>query len=89
VSVEHAFDRTMTMRSPRGRAAVARLVGLVLALASAVSGCPEPKAGGGPKQSCAKEYEQCMLPNGVLGLCNPVECAGDQLPPCFVCRSQH
>jgi hypothetical protein len=30
-----------------------------------------------------------MLPNGVLGLCNPIECSGDQQPPCFVCRSQH
>jgi hypothetical protein len=42
-----------------------------------------------PSKTCTKEYEQCMLPTGVLGVCSAVECAADQVAPCLVCRSQH
>jgi hypothetical protein len=43
----------------------------------------------GPAKSCIKEYEQCTLASGVLGVCTPVDCAEGQAPPCLVCRSQH
>jgi hypothetical protein len=44
---------------------------------------------GGPAKACAKEYEQCTMPNGVLGVCNAVDCAEGHVAPCLVCRSQH
>jgi hypothetical protein len=50
--------------------------------------CTDVKQGG-PAKACTKEYEQCMLPTGVLGVCNPVDCAEGQPAPCLVCRSQH
>ena len=63
---------------------------LVVCLASAgmSSACPEPK-GTAVKAECSKAYEQCVLSSGVLGVCNPVDCAANQPPPCLVCRSQH
>jgi hypothetical protein len=38
---------------------------------------------------CEKAYEKCLLDNGVLGVCDVVECEPDKTPPCLVCRSQH
>lgn len=60
----------------------------VLAAALLLSGCPDGKRSGPPKV-CATAYEQCVLPTGVLGVCDSVECAEGQAPPCLVCRSQH
>lgn len=40
-------------------------------------------------KTCAKAYEQCTMPSGVLGVCDPVDCAAGQAAPCLVCRSQH
>lgn len=51
-------------------------------------GCPDVKRGG-PSATCSKAYEQCEQANGVLGVCDVVECAANQAPPCLVCRSQH
>jgi hypothetical protein len=42
-----------------------------------------------PAKACTKEYEQCTLASGVLGVCNAVDCAEGQPAPCLVCRSQH
>jgi hypothetical protein len=53
-----------------------------------LAGCPDAKSGGAPKH-CTTAYEQCVLPNGVLGVCDSVECTEGQAPPCLVCRSQH
>lgn len=52
------------------------------------TGCPDVKRGG-PAKACSKAYEQCEQPNGVLGVCDVVECSQGQPPPCLVCRSQH
>jgi hypothetical protein len=42
-----------------------------------------------PAKACTKEYDQCVLPTGVLGVCNTVDCAEGQPAPCLICRSQH
>jgi hypothetical protein len=42
-----------------------------------------------PPKACTKEYEKCVLPSGVLGVCNPVDCTEGQPAPCLVWRSQH
>lgn len=56
----------------------------------ALTACGQHKGpGDGPPAQCAKEYERCALKPGVLGVCNVVDCAPDQQPPCLVCRSQH
>lgn len=39
--------------------------------------------------ACVKAYDKCVLANGVLGICNPVDCPEGQAAPCLVCRSQH
>jgi hypothetical protein len=53
-----------------------------------LSACGDVKRGG-PTKACTKAYEQCVLPTGVLGVCNPVDCTEGQPAPCLVCRSQH
>ena len=65
-----------------------RCLTLAFALASALSACPEgasEKVG----ERCRKAYDKCMLPTGVLGICDLVECENGQTPPCLVCRTQH
>jgi hypothetical protein len=61
---------------------------LALLLAAALSGCPDTRAPSAEK-ACTHAYDKCKLESGVLGVCNPVECANGQRAPCFVCRSQH
>ena len=61
---------------------------LLFASLALLSACPEPK-GPAVRARCGKAYEQCLLSGGVLGVCDPVDCAPNQTPPCFVCRSQH
>jgi hypothetical protein len=56
--------------------------------ALALPACGDVKQGGQAK-TCVKAYEQCVLPSGVLGVCNPVDCAQGQPEPCLICRSQH
>jgi len=65
-------------------------VALVGSLLSAVllCACPDPNDRG-PVQTCVKADEKCVLPTGVLGVCNTVDCAENQPAPCLVCRSQH
>jgi len=63
---------------------------LSLLAALALSGCPDPTPRGTePAASCRRAYEKCTLPTGVLGVCDPVDCAVGQPEPCLVCRSQH
>jgi hypothetical protein len=50
--------------------------------------CPESSARK-PAAACAKAYDKCVLANGVLGICDQVECAEGRAGPCLVCRSQH
>jgi hypothetical protein len=52
------------------------------------TGCPEPSRAH-TTAKCTKAYEQCTLAEGLLGVCDPIECSDGQSPPCFVCRSQH
>jgi hypothetical protein len=40
-------------------------------------------------KTCTKADEQCMLPSGVLGVCNVVDCTQGQPEPCLICKSQH
>jgi hypothetical protein len=67
-----------------------RFVSLALAIAleSALSACPE---GASEKisESCHKAYDKCLQRNGVLGICDVVECGQGATPPCLICRSQH
>jgi hypothetical protein len=61
-----------------------RVLFLILGLALAC-GDVKPAA---PKK-CAKAYEHCSMPSGVLGVCDPVDCKAGEVAPCLVCRSQH
>jgi hypothetical protein len=61
---------------------------LTFAVAVLSIACGDVKQGG-PAKACTKEYEQCVMPSGVLGVCNAVDCAEGQAAPCLVCRSQH
>lgn len=61
---------------------------LLLLAAMGASACPD-KGGSPPPTRCEKAYEKCTLSSGVLGVCDTVECAEGQPPPCLVCRSQH
>jgi hypothetical protein len=57
-------------------------------LALLLLGCPT--AGGSkPPAPCTRAYDKCTQANGVLGVCDTVECAEGQPEPCLVCRSQH
>jgi len=51
--------------------------------------CPDASSSNVVQASCTKAYAQCVLPSGVLGVCDPVACAPEQAAPCLVCRSQH
>lgn len=76
---------TMSTRTTTNHAVShARVLLLILGLAS---GCGDIKPAA-PKK-CAKAYEQCAMPSGVLGVCDPVECKAGEAGTCFVCRSQH
>lgn len=61
---------------------------LALILTAAISGCPDVHAPSA-QQPCARAYDKCTLPSGVLGVCDVVDCNDGKQPPCFVCRSQH
>jgi hypothetical protein len=63
------------------------LFSVSLSLAAAVLlGCGDIKQ---PPKVCTKAHEQCVLPSGVLGVCNIEECPPGQPEPCLSCRSQH
>ena len=53
-----------------------------------LSACPGA-ADKPPAAECTAAYEKCVLPSGVLGICDNVDCAAGKAPPCLVCRSQH
>jgi hypothetical protein len=57
----------------------------------ALCACPDPGPHGGANAPtvCVKAYDKCTLASGVLGVCDPIDCAAGQAAPCFVCRSQH
>jgi hypothetical protein len=60
---------------------------VLLSIAAAVLlGCGDIKR---PPKVCTKAYEQCVLPSGVLGVCNIEECPPGRPTPCLSCRSQH
>jgi hypothetical protein len=50
--------------------------------------CPDA-AKTSPVAKCTKAYEQCALAQGLLGVCDPVECNDGQPGPCLICRPQH
>jgi hypothetical protein len=64
-----------------------RPFGLIL-FALTLSACPDT-SGSGPAKVCIEAEEKCLMPSGVLGVCNVVDCRADQVEPCLVCRSQH
>ena len=68
----------------RANGAGMRVALLILGL---VSACGDIKPAA-PRQ-CTKAYEQCTMPSGVLGVCDPVDCPAGKAAPCFTCRSQH
>jgi hypothetical protein len=82
------------MREPRLRVRVRSGLraasGLVssLFLGCLLSACPETQTGSAPK-TCTRAYDKCEQQNGVLGVCDVVECTEGQAPPCLTCRSQH
>ena|SRR6187399_1443263 len=55
-----------------------------------LSGCPERKSMSTPKP-CTEAYAQCQRPEGPIGVCQEVTCAGvaGKMAPCFTCVSQH
>jgi len=67
---------------------------LTLATSLALAACPEGNARPHGKneakpRACTKAYEKCELGNGVLGVCDVVDCAPGIPEPCLHCRSQH
>jgi hypothetical protein len=67
---------------------LATLLAAGVLAAGVLEACSELE-GEQPAARCTKAHEKCVLPSGVLGICDPVECTGDAPPPCLVCRSQH
>jgi len=65
-----------------------RAAPFILLATLAATGCP---AAGAPRavKACQKASEQCALANGLLGVCDTVDCSEGQNAPCFVCRPQH
>jgi hypothetical protein len=62
------------------------LAAVSLATLAACQGMKSPP----PVEVCTKVGEQCRLPQqGPLGVCNSVDCAPGQTPPCLRCASQH
>ena len=53
-----------------------------------LSACPS-SGDKAPAAVCSAAYDKCVLPSGVLGICDNADCAAGQAPPCLVCRSQH
>jgi hypothetical protein len=60
----------------------------LLLSAWSLAGCPGARERE-PEQACRRAYDKCMLPTGVLGICDTVACAPGAMEPCLVCRSQH
>lgn len=60
----------------------------IVACVLALSACPDA-ASSKLTQLCGKAYDKCLLPSGVLGICDSVECVDGKSPPCLICRSQH
>ena len=58
---------------------------LILALA----GCPELESTPPIADKCVKQYEQCKLKDGPLGVCDTVACPKGEAGPCFKCMPQH
>jgi len=97
------YRRVMSTRGGRRTATIASAFGLegrrrlglavcilTLGLSGLATGCPAPSAdGGGPVETCTKQFEQCRLPNGPLGVCDRRECRNDESEPCLVCMPQH
>ena len=55
---------------------------ILLVTALLLGACPDPSASKPPGPTCSKAYDKCVQPNGVLGLCDPVECKeGEAAPP--------
>jgi hypothetical protein len=72
---------------PRSRR-TARIASIMLLGSVSIAACPNVSERA-PAQTCAKADDKCVLPSGVLGVCNIVDCAAGQLEPCLICRSQH
>jgi hypothetical protein len=64
-----------------------RYTALLAGTAALLFGCPD--VGSSAPKICTTAYDQCTLPNGVLGICDTVPCAAGEPGPCLVCRSQH
>ncbi len=59
-----------------------------LILVFACTGCPDLSSK--PVSSeCTKQYEQCKLPEGPLGVCDTAPCPEGKPGPCFRCMPQH
>lgn len=56
-----------------------------------LSGCPEPIKPPADKSGavCSKQFQQCQLQPGVLGVCGEAPCKSGQAPPCLRCMAQH
>ena len=42
-----------------------------------------------PRATCDKTGAQCVLPAGVLGVCERASCYAGTTVPCYVCTPQH
>jgi hypothetical protein len=57
-----------------------------LLLLLALAACPELEPPIPAK--CVKQYEKCKLPDGPLGVCEPIACPSGEAG-CFKCNPQH
>lgn len=53
-------------------------------------GCPDTQQQTAPTSAtCTELGARCKLPDGPLGVCNPVTCKPGQAEPCLSCLPQH
>jgi len=60
---------------------------LVFAWVLLAAGCPDTTPAAGPVTTCVEAYVKCKLPDGPLGVCEPIPSC--TTGPCFKCQGQH
>jgi hypothetical protein len=68
---------------------IRRAAVVLLVLGALCSACDSGSFSGPVAATCTEIGSRCQLPDGPLGVCQEIPCAGDAKRPCFKCTSQH